>query len=108
MNSNRIEQLFQFLKEDPGDPFILYAIATEYLKTDEQKTLGYYIKLLTEHENYTGTYYHAAKLYEKMGDYSKAEEIYKKGMEVCRKNNKTHALNELQRAYREFLDNQIE
>jgi lipoprotein NlpI len=30
----RLEQLHQFLQEDPADPFNLYALAIEYQKTD--------------------------------------------------------------------------
>lgn len=103
---DRLEQLHQFLKEDPNDPFTLYALATEYLKIDELQALEYYKKLLAEHETYVGTYYHAAKLQVKLGQKEEAEKIFKKGIQICRDQKKLHALNELQRAYNEFLDDE--
>lgn len=103
MNQDRLAKLFEFLKEEPNDPFLIYGIATEYVGTDKQKALEYYNILLNEHENYVGTYYHAAALYNELGDREKAEEIYKKGLVVSQQQNDRHALSELQRAYNDFL-----
>ena len=103
MNASRLEQLFEFYKEDPSDPFTIYAIATEYLKIDQHKSREYYEILLTEHENYVGTYYHAAKLYEQMGEKDKAEQVYKKGMVISRQEGNMHAFSELQQAYNKLM-----
>jgi Tfp pilus assembly protein PilF len=103
MNESRLEQLFKFLKDDPNDPFTLYAIATEYRQTDKEKALSYYERLLAEHENYVGTYYHAAKLYEELGQNDVAEQTYKKGMQVSRKEGNLHAFSELQQAYNKMM-----
>ena len=103
MNQDRLEQLLKFLDEDPNDPFTLYAIATEYRATDEQKALHYYEQLLTEHETYVGTYYHAAKLYEALGRSDVAERTYKKGMQISRQEGNMHAFSELQQAYNNLL-----
>ncbi len=100
---NRLEQLFEFLKEDPNDPFTLYAIATEYMKTDLPEAKKYYEKLLTEHPDYVATYYHAAKLYEEMHETDKAIETYKKGIELARSKNESLALRELNNAYQELI-----
>lgn len=101
---NRLEQLFDFLKEDPNDPFTLYAIATEYLKSDVQKALTYYEKLLTEHPEYVGTYYHAAKLYADLGRNEEAENTFKKGIEVSEAAGNRNANRELKGAYQQFMD----
>jgi tetratricopeptide (TPR) repeat protein len=102
MENARLQELFNFLKEDPDDPFVIYAIAMEYGKVDAGKAIEYYDKLLTHHTNYLPTYYHAAKLYEAKGDNFKASELYKKGIEIslAEKNTKTYrelmnALNEM-------------
>jgi Tfp pilus assembly protein PilF len=102
MSQNRLEQLFKFLEEDPTDPFTIYAIATEYRNTDREKALGYYEKLLSEHERYVGTYYHAAKLYEELGQNDLAEQTYKNGMLISRQEGNLHAFSELQQAYNKF------
>ncbi|MBF9254405.1 tetratricopeptide repeat protein [Pontibacter sp. 172403-2] len=103
MNTDRLAQLLKFLEEDPHDPFILYAIATEYRTSDNAKALAYYEQLLAEHEDYVGTYYHAAKLYEELGQHEAAERTYKKGMHVSRKQGNLHAFSELQQAYNKMM-----
>lgn len=103
MNADRLEQLYKFLQEDPDDPFLLYAIATEYRHTDQQKAMEFYNKLLAEHENYVGTYYHAAQLHEELGRQEEAERIYKKGMQISRQEGNLHAFSELQQAYNKMM-----
>ncbi|WP_026464861.1 hypothetical protein [Adhaeribacter aquaticus] len=103
MTTSRLEQLLEFYKEDPTDPFTIYAIATEYLKIDIQKAKEFYELLLHEHENYIGTYYHAGKLYEHIGEKDKAENVYKKGMQKARQEGQMHAFSELQGAYNSFM-----
>jgi Tfp pilus assembly protein PilF len=104
MNRSRLEQLFEFLKEDPNDPFNWYALATEYLKTDPKEALKYYEKLLTEYENYVPAYYHAAKLYAELGDHEQAEHTFRKGIQVSQQQGKRKAQQELQNAYNEWRD----
>ncbi|PRY14399.1 tetratricopeptide repeat protein [Pontibacter ummariensis] len=103
MNESRLKQLLQFLEDDPNDAFTLYAIATEYRNADKEKALAYYEKLLTEHETYVGTYYHAAKLYEELGQNDVAEQTYKKGMQISRQEGNMHAFSELQQAYSKLM-----
>lgn len=100
--NQRIEKLLQFLAEDPNDSFTIYALATEYKKSDELKALEYFETLLVEHENYVGTYYHAAALYDSLGKEKEARLTYQKGMKVAREANNMHAFSELQGAYNKF------
>ncbi|WP_242918090.1 tetratricopeptide repeat protein [Pontibacter liquoris] len=103
MNQNRLEQLLKFLADDPNDPFTLYALATEYRASDVEKARSYYEQLLAEHENYVGTYYHAAKLYEELGQQDVAARIYKKGLQISRQEGNMHAFSELQQAYNKMM-----
>jgi len=99
--SNRLQQLIEFLKESPGDAFLMYALATEYLKlghTDD--ALRRFETLVEEHPDYVGTYYHLGKLYEALGRQAEAVAIYEKGMQAARNKRDMHALSELQGAYR--------
>ncbi len=102
MNNARLNQLLDFYKQDPSDPFVIYALATEYKKEDKSKALEYFEILLMEHENYVGTYYHVCKLYEELGMKEKAEENYVKGLQICQKEGKMHAASELRDAYTKF------
>ncbi len=107
-SNQRLSQLLTFLQEDPNDPFTLYALATEYLKTDLRQARNYYEQLLTEHPGYVGTYYHAAKLYADLELPDKAVETFQKGLEVSLAAGNRHAHRELQAAYQQFLDEQEE
>jgi len=106
MALSRLEQLLRFWQEDPNDPFTLYALATEYRSTDPAQAICYYETLLTEHPEYVGTYYHAAKLYAERGQPAKAEDTFRKGLEISQQAGQRNAHRELQAAYREFLDEQ--
>ena len=59
MNQKRLEQLREMLAEEPNDPFLIYALATEYLNTDKAKARLYFEILLSKYPDYAGTYYHA-------------------------------------------------
>lgn len=97
MQPSRLERLFEMLKDEPNDSFLKYAIATEYVKqNDMSKALYYYLDLIKSDEDYVGTYYHLAKLYERTGEKGKAMDIYTKGMQVARKLGDSHAFSELQ------------
>lgn len=102
--SNRLQQLQNFLAEEPTNSFLLYAIATEYLKLEDlDQALAYYLKSIAINERYVGTYYHLGKLYEKLKDAAAAEKTYKKGMEIARSIGQQHALSELQQAYNKLM-----
>ncbi|WP_375580922.1 tetratricopeptide repeat protein [Marivirga tractuosa] len=102
MNEDRIAQLQKFREESPDDPFLIYALATEYKEEAHKKAKELFDELLEKHENYIGTYYHAAALYAEFFDRDKADEIYQKGIATAQKNGEQHALRELQNAYTNF------
>ncbi len=99
----RLGQLFEFLENDPKDPFLLYAIATEYREQYPDKARAYYEMLLSEHEDYVGTYYHAAKLYEELGEEELAKITFEKGIDIATRAGEALALRELRSAYEEFM-----
>ncbi len=103
MNSQRLELLQEYLKNDPDDPFNLYAIATEYRDEAPEKALEYYDKLLNEHPDYLPTYYHAANLYVDLDLRDKAEKVFNKGIELARQQDNKLTLRELQNALDELL-----
>lgn len=100
MQSTRLTKLLEFLESDPNDPFVLYALATEYNSSGETDlAFEYYHKLVASHPDYVGTYYHLGKLLEKNNDTAQAIVIYQKGMEAARNKRDMHAFSELQGAY---------
>jgi len=100
MQSTRINKLLNFLESDPNDPFVLYALATEYnTSNDTEKAFEYYYKLVNDHPDYVGTYYHLGKLLEKTQQQDQAIAVYQKGMTAARNKRDMHAFSELQGAY---------
>ena len=103
MNIERVKKLEKFLKEDPDDPFIIYALAIEWINSDLMKSKTYFDELLSKHPSYVGTYYHAARVYLALDNKSRAMEIYEGGITIATKANNNHALAELQTAYNQIL-----
>ncbi|BAU54412.1 tetratricopeptide repeat protein [Mucilaginibacter gotjawali] len=105
MQTNRLEKLLEFIKNEPEDPFLKYALATEYLRLNEtDKALAFYEDLVKNHAGYTGTYYHLGKLYEALGRKQEAISIYETGMKITREKNDNHAFSELRAVYDELMD----
>jgi tetratricopeptide (TPR) repeat protein len=105
MQINRLEKLLEFIKNEPDDPFLKYALATEYFRLNEtDKALQYYEDLVAKHPSYTGTYYHLGKLYEVLGRRQDAIVTYKTGMKMTREQRDNHAFSELQTVYNELID----
>ncbi|HVV56624.1 MAG TPA: tetratricopeptide repeat protein [Mucilaginibacter sp.] len=99
---SRLEKLLEFYKNEPSDPFLKYALATEYLRmNDRDKALEYYENLVNNHPDYVGTYYHLGKLYETLNRKPEAIVTYEKGMATAQKQRDNHAFAELQTVYRE-------
>lgn len=104
MQEERLKILLEYLEEEPDEPFNIYGVAMEYMNNNPTKALTYLEKLLNEHPEYVPTYYHAAALYFEMEQFDKAEEVYKKGIEIAHHKQNMKAYDELKRAYRMFLD----
>jgi len=104
MEKSRLDKLLEFIKNEPDDEFLKYALATEYLRlNDTDKALSYYEDLINNHPNYTGTYYHLGKLYEALNRKPEAISTYEKGMQITREKRDNHAFSELQAVYREAV-----
>lgn len=96
---DRIEQLKDFIKESPNDPFLHYALTMEYVKIgDTARSRQGFEHMLATYPDYVGTYYHYAKFLEKCSEKESAEDIYEKGIIVANKMRNRHAMNELQGA----------
>jgi len=104
MQIDRLEKLLEFIKNEPNDPFLKYALATEYLRLGQAgKALEYYEDLINNHPGYTGTYYHLGKLYEALERRNDAISTYESGMKITREKRDNHAFSELQAVYNELV-----
>jgi len=104
MEISRLDKLLEFIKNEPNDEFLKYALATEYLRLNQvDKALEYYEDLVNNHPQYSGTYYHLGKLYEALNRNDDAVKTYEKGMEITKAKRDNHAFSELQAVYREAI-----
>ncbi|MEQ8412965.1 MAG: tetratricopeptide repeat protein [Imperialibacter sp.] len=102
MGNERIENLLIFLKETPQDPFLLYALATEYRTDSPVKAKEYFDQLLEAHPDYLATYYQAAHLFWEMGLTEQAAATFENGINLAKTQKATKTLAELQNAYMNF------
>ena len=104
LRMNRIEKINEFLIDNPRDNFLRHALALEYIKLgDDLHAKDLLEAVLTDSPDYIGSYYHLAKLLEKLTLTAQAIEWYEKGMAAAKKANDQHAYNELQAAYEDLV-----
>ena len=101
--STRLQQLLAFYEADPTDAFTLYALATEYRAQEPARAWEFYQRLLAEHPDYVGTYYHAGKLLESFDRPVEAEAVYRTGLAAARRAGQQHAASELRQALNSCL-----
>jgi predicted Zn-dependent protease len=100
----RLQSLLQLWEQEPEDPFLAYAVATEYRKTDRALARAMYEQLVADHPDYTATYYHLASLYRELGEPDLAVDTYVRGVAACLRVGDRHALAELRRAQQDLAD----
>ncbi|MDX1739653.1 MAG: tetratricopeptide repeat protein [Rhodothermales bacterium] len=94
---DRLAQLLEYLEEDPEDAFTHFALALEYAKRGENESaLHTFERLVADHSDYVGAYYHLGALYQRLGRTDSAIETYRAGILVAEKQRDAHAKAELQ------------
>ena len=102
---DRIEKLKEYINTSGKDSFLQHALALEYIKIgDDLAAKDQFNEILRREPTYVGSYYHLAKLLERLGDKAKAIRIYERGIEEAKKAGENHLLNELQAAYEDLMD----
>jgi Tfp pilus assembly protein PilF len=101
---NRIEKIKEFLIANPTDNFLRHALALEYTKAGrDQEARKLFEDILASSPDYVGSYYHLAKLLEKMEQVPLAIEWYEKGMAAAKAAGDNHSYSELQAAYEDLV-----
>lgn len=92
------------MQASPRDNFLRHALALEHIKLGEDANARELFEaILGESPDYVGSYYHLAKLLEKMEENTLAIEWYEKGMAAAKKAGDNHSYNELQAAYEDLV-----
>ena len=99
----RIDKITEMLRENPTDSFLQHALALEYIKLGNDSDARKLFESILENEpDYIGSYYHLAKLLERIGETNEAIKVYEKGMEMAKKAGDNHSLSELRSAFEEL------
>jgi Tfp pilus assembly protein PilF len=102
---DRIAKLKEFLAVNPDDSFVQHALALEYVKIgDDEEARKLFEHILNKDENYVGSYYHLAKLFERNDEKENAIAWYEKGMLKAKEAGDGHAYNELLAAYEDLVE----
>ena len=95
-DTNRLNQLLQFLEQNPGDAFARYGLAMEYSRLGQTETaLDEYRKLLELHPDYTNGYFMAAQTLERAGRTADAKQMLENGIVAAKRAGNQHALREM-------------
>ena len=98
--SDRLKSLFELYKKDPNDSFVTYGIALEYISTGNYDEAEKYLtKVITKDPDYVPAYMQLAQVKENLNKIEDAKDIYKRGIEVAKKNNELRTASEME----EFL-----
>ncbi len=102
--NTRLEQLEMLARKDPGDPFIQYAIALEYVSSNRlEKAAGILDELMESSPDYSAGYHQAGRVYEQLDRIEEARQIYERGIVVAERQGDTKDLDEMREALA-FLD----
>ena len=84
MNSGRIQILEQYAKEDPNDPFPVYALGLELAEDNPARAKELFSQVMDQHPDYVPVYYHAALLAITQSEPERARVIAEKGIEKAK------------------------
>ncbi|MCX6199832.1 MAG: hypothetical protein NTY88_11525 [Bacteroidetes bacterium] len=95
----RLKKLQEMEAQKPGDAFLNYAIALEYVNAgNDNEAQTIFEALLQKNSDYIATYYQFGKLLERNGVNEKAIIVYKRGVELAKQINDKKNLGELNEA----------
>ncbi|MEO9257128.1 MAG: hypothetical protein ABI207_02030 [Crocinitomicaceae bacterium] len=99
MSLERLNELRQLEKEDPNDPFILYAIGLELYKSDSfeaaEKQL---LKIASIHTDYCPVFFKLGQWYSESDQVENALNYFNKALVIAEKENDKKAVNEIKEA----------
>lgn len=97
--ASRRDMVLQMLEKEPGDVFLNYALAMEYMANEEvPQALEQLQKVLSLDPDHLPCYYQLGKASEALNQNEQAIVYYKQGVELAKKQNNRKALGELNEA----------
>lgn len=98
-DSSRMNALRGLLDEDPGDPFLRYAVGLEHLKmNDLASAREAFTKVVSDSPHYLPAYYQLGKVLEQLNEAEQAIKSYQAGIALATEQRNMHTLSELRGA----------
>ncbi len=92
----RKDMILKMLEDQPGEPFLMFAMAKELEKEgDWPEALSWYERLRNQHPGYVGLYYHLGKVMERLERPEDALAVYEAGINIAQAQGDRHAWSEL-------------
>ena len=102
---SRIADLETLLDASPDDPFLMYALASEYQNhASTMKALLMFEYLVNNHPEYIATYYPYSKILFEAGNRVQALNLIQQGIEWGIKQNDMHAVGEMKALLARWTD----
>src|SRR4051794_33073235 len=90
--SERLTKLQQMLEKQPGDTFLLYAIALEHKKLNQPaQAVEYLNRVVAIDPGYCYAYHQRGLVHESTGDVEAARQAYREGIAAATKKGDAHA-----------------
>lgn len=93
--SMRIQQLSDFLRDEPNDPFLLYSFALEHVRQQPAEANRLLDELLIKLPDYLPTYYQSGLLKIQLGQPAQAKIVLERGLVLARAQQNIKTANEL-------------
>jgi tetratricopeptide (TPR) repeat protein len=93
----RREKLQEFVAANPKDAFARYGLATECASSgDHDAAIEHFQRLLADHPDYVGGYFHYGQLLAKLVRTEEAKRVLSAGITVAQKVGDQHAASQMQ------------
>jgi Tfp pilus assembly protein PilF len=95
--SERLKSLFELYNKDPNDSFVTYGIALEYISQEKfGEAEKFLLDIVSKDPDYLPAYMQLAHVKENLNKIEDAKDIYKKGIEVAKKNSDLRTASEME------------
>jgi predicted Zn-dependent protease len=95
----RVEQLLEFIRQNPNDPFPRYALALEHKNAERlDDAAQIFAELIAAFPDYTASYLHAGQTLAKAGRSDEARAVFEAGLSACDRKRDFHAKGEIEGA----------
>jgi Flp pilus assembly protein TadD len=90
-----MEQLEALLADDPGDPFLRYGLAMEYVSAGDDATASDHLTRLASDSAYVPAFLQAGQVLARLNRFAEACDVLRRGIAAARQQGDSHAEGEM-------------